>query len=72
MKESLTITFSEGMSTYTARAGGYKATSTNSHHFAAERLIKKIYGYTPRDLKVERIGAGPWVATWTEPVKEAA
>lgn len=72
MKESLTLTFSESMGTWTARSCGYKASSTQSRHFAAQRLIEKIYDYIPADLKLDQTDRGTWIATWTEPKKEAA
>lgn len=77
MRESLTITFGETPSTITARADGYKATSSQGFYDAALRLIRKIYGYAPIDLKIEdRVGKDVGllhcsrVVTWTEPSKE--
>jgi hypothetical protein len=67
MRESLKITFSETRSTITVRAGGYKATSSQGFNDAALRLIRKIYGYAPIDLKIEDRCR---VITWTDPSKK--
>jgi hypothetical protein len=72
MRESLTIKFAETRTTITARSGGYKATSSQGYVDAALRLIRKIYGYAPIDLKLDQTDRGTWVASWRAPQKEAA
>jgi len=70
--ESLIITFSESMGTWTARSCGWKASSTNSRTIAAKHLIEKIYDYIPVDMKLDLTDRGTWVASWRAPQKEAA
>lgn len=73
MKHSLMFKSSCSMSTFTVRACGWKASSTVSVFEAAQRLIVKMYDYSPIDLEVIN-GKTPGVfhATWTELKKEAA
>ena len=62
------------MGIWTARSCGYKASASydSSRFYLVQRLIEKIYDYTPVDLKLDQTERGTWVASWRAPQKEAA
>lgn len=72
MKQTLTIRMSESRGVYIVRCAGYKASSTQSYHIAARRLIRKIHAYEPAAVEISRTGAGPSIGPWTLTWEEAA